>query len=234
MRVIGTILQASYRLRRHFWLGWSLARWIGGALFVLALLTLVIWRTPWYALLIGLVLLLYVVLLAWAGRRRYIHFEPDHDSKLLLGDAAPGTPLRPEEWVPTQASGWLTVEGKRQYYIDLEADFETVATREHIVLARVHPSRFLLVGTWPRHELGWWYAFFQPATIQGLEVGQLTIGREQRPAIRVVYAPDEKAKETILLSFDSPSALRRVWEDLTKDAPQASSRIRGEQNVRTT
>jgi len=90
-------------------------------------------------------------------------------------------PLRAEELVPVRVSGWCTVEGQDQYYMDLDAQFETVETREHIVLARVLPSQFLLVGRWSGSELGWWYIFFHPATIRRLDAGQLSFGRSHGP-----------------------------------------------------
>jgi hypothetical protein len=127
--------------------------------------------------------------------------------------------LRTEELIATRASGWFSVEGKDQYYVDIEADFETVGTREHIILGRVHPSRFLLLGRWPMDEQGWWYIFFRPDTIRELSVGHLCHGPRPRLALRVSYALDEEKQEDIFLTFDNASALRRVWDDLLQDAP---------------
>jgi hypothetical protein len=121
--------------------------------------------------------------------------------------------------VPCRASGQFAVEGQEQYYVDIEADFETVGTREHIVLGRLHPSHFLLIGRWPAWEIGWWYIFFQPAIIQELTVGHLACGAQSQLAMRIVHTPDEETQETLYLAFDKASTLRRVWDDLVKDAP---------------
>jgi hypothetical protein len=216
----GAILKLAYQLRRHLWLEWSLARWLGvlllgaalGSLFVQAL-------RPWAALAIGLFFLGYLVLLRWASRHRYIRYAP-----LSLEDVAPSDlsavrPLRVEELVPVRASGLFSVEGKEQYYVDLEADFETVGTREHIILGRVLPSKFLVVGHWSYGELGWWYIFVRPAMLRGLGVGLLYFGAEPLQTLRVVYAPEPEVEQTVYLTFQDDSALRRVWNDLLLDAP---------------
>ena len=96
--------------------------------------------------------------LTWAKRQGYLRFRPlsgdvaREPNPIPTGSALPSLGI--QEMVPARASGWFTVEGENQYYIDLEADFETVGTREHIVLARVHPSRYLLFGQWPKVATG--------------------------------------------------------------------------------
>lgn len=220
LTVIGVILQLAYRLRRHFWLGWSLARWLGLVLVVAGLVALLRWWSrPWLAVLLAGVFVVYAAVLAWASRCRYVRFEASPSPPPLLRDAPAAPPLRAEEMVPLRASGGFTVEGQDQYYVDLEADFETVGTREHIVLARVHASRFLLLGRWPAYELGWWYIFFQPSMIREMTVGRLYFGPQSHLALRVVYAPQEDVHETIHLTFASASRLQQVWADLLRDAP---------------
>jgi hypothetical protein len=216
---IGLILQAAYRLRRHFWLDWSLARWLGVLLFLAGLLALLRGRArPWYALLLAGLLLIYICLLIWAERQGYVRFRATENA----GSQPEAVPLLPEELVPVRASGWFSVEGKRQYYVDLEADFETVYTREHIVLARVHPSRFLLLGTWPEQELGWWYLFVQPAAIRQVRWGLLYYGATPQRALQVVYALNEETQQSAFLASDGDAVLHRVWADLLLDAPAAA------------
>jgi hypothetical protein len=111
------------------------------------------------------------------------------------------------------------VEGKEQHYVDLEADFETVGTREHIILGRVLPSKFLVVGHWSYVELGWWYIFMRPAMLRELGVGLLYFGAEPLEALRVVYAPQPEVEQTVYLTFEDDTALKRVWDDLLLDAP---------------
>jgi hypothetical protein len=55
--------------------------------------------------------------------------------------------------------------------------------------------------------------------IRTMDVGHLHFGRRPRLALRVVYAPDEETLQTIYLTFEDASTLRRVWDDLLRDAP---------------
>lgn len=217
MSLTGLVLQISYRLQRHIRFGWPLARWLGLVLLAVAGWSLLRWWPfAWQAaLLIGL-FLVYVVVLVWASRSGYVRFTPEHENPPGSPDAAP--PLRPEELVPVRASGWFTVEGQDQYFVDVEAGVETVETREHIVMGRIMPTRFLLLGRWPKRDTGWWYIFFHPATIQEIRPGRLTFGARSRQALRIVYAPDANTLQTIYLAFDDPVALNRVWADLMLDA----------------
>lgn len=228
MSIIGLILQLAYRLRRHFWLGWSLARWWGLLLVVVGLWAVIRWWPyPWPAVVPGGLLLALVAILAWAGRQGYVRFENTPAAQSLLQETPSPPPLRCQELVPIRASGWFTVEGEDQYYVDLEADFETVGTREHIVLGHVHPSRFLLFGRWPKHELCWWYIFFQPAMIQQMDVGHLHFGSRPHLALRVVHAPDGQTRQSVHFTFEDAVALRRVWDDLLLDVP-ASVAVSGD------
>jgi hypothetical protein len=218
------ILQFAYCLRRHFWLAWPLSRWLGLLLVAVVVWALIRWRPfPWMALIPAGFYLAYLLMLTWAQRQGYLRFEP------LTGEAGEGEhaalqtgsppPLGIQEMAPARASGWFTVEGKDQYYVDIEADFETVGTREHIVLGRVHPSRFLLFGQWPTYEMGWWYIFFEPGMIQDMRLGRLHFGAQPHLALRVLYAPNGETKEAAYLTFDDAVVLRRVWDDLMQDAP---------------
>ena len=208
MSLIGVIL----------WLEWPLSRWLGFLLVAGAAAALIrYWPQFWLAALLGTLFLGYGVLLTWITRRRHIHFEAAAKPEALFRDG--GDVLGKEELVPVRASGWFTVEGRDQFFMDIEADFETVGTREHIILGRVHPSRFLLLGRWPKHEQGWWYVFFQPDMIREIEVGHLHFGPRPHTAIQVVYALGEESEQAIYLSSDDAGALGRIWDDLLLDAP---------------
>ena len=221
MSLTGLVLQFSYRLQRHIRFGMPLARWLGLVLLVVAGWSLYRWWPfAWQAALLAGLFLGYVFVLAWAARSGYVRFTPGPKPGGSSGpERTPSElpPLRPEELVPVRASGWFTVEGLEQYFVDVEAGTETVETREHIVMGLIRPTRFLLLGRWPNRDTGWWYIFFTPSTIQEIRTGQLTTGVRSRPALRIVYAPDADRVQTIYLAFDDPVALRRVWDDLLLD-----------------
>jgi hypothetical protein len=216
----GIILRWAFLLRHHLWAGWPLSRWVGLLLVASTLAALIHWWPQfWPAVLLAGLYLLYILVLAWAARQQYIGFKAAISAEALLSDAPCAPPLRVEELVPLRATGRFSVEGKERYYADLEADFESVGTREHIILGRVHPSSFLLVGHWPWEDVGWWYIFFTPAMIREMKVGHLCFGPRPRLTLQVVYAPDDDIEETVYLTFGDEGAMRRVWEDLARDAP---------------
>ena len=222
MSLTGLVLQFVYRLQRHIRFSQPLARWLGLVLLVVAGWSVYRWWPfGWQvALLIGL-FLGYVVVLIWAARCGYVRFRPGPDPDAPTDPPRalePVRPLRPEELVPVRASGWFTVEGQDQYFVGVEAAVETMATREHIVMGQIRPTRFLLLGRWPKRDTGWWYIFFQPSAIREIRAGRLIFGARPRQALRIVHAPDADTVQTIYLAFDDPVALRRVWEDLVIDA----------------
>lgn len=221
---IGLILRLAYRLRRHLLFGWSLARW-GGVLLVFVGIAALFywWSSPWPVVSVGVVLLAYVLVLAWATRKGFLHFRPLAEEEARIRGLPPSRPLRPEELVPIRASGHFVVEDLAQYFIDLEADFETVETREHIVLARKYATRLLWLARWPGYEVGWWYIFFQPYMIREMAVGHLYVGYHPELALRVVCAPDEETEQVVYLAFADAPALRRVWDDLSLDAGSAAA-----------
>jgi hypothetical protein len=89
-------------------------------------------------------------------------------------------------------------------------------TREHIVMARMLDVHFL-VGA-PKDDAGWWYIFFKPHTIRGIEVGEIHFGLRTRPAIKLGYSTVERKVEPVYLSFDDPLQMQQVLEDLRRDA----------------
>jgi hypothetical protein len=223
LSAVGLILRFLYRLHRHLLLGWSLARWLGLLLAAAVVVTLFpLSAITWHTIPVAGILMAYVAALFWADRLGFVHFRASADAQHLILEAPAAAPLLPEERVAVQASGWFTVEGRDQYWVSLHGDFESVPSREHIVLACVHPSRYLLLGTWPDYELGWWYIFFQPATICQIYAGYLHFGPRPRLALRIVYASNHDTQQTIYLASDA-TALRRIWEDLIRDAPPAAN-----------
>ncbi len=213
----GIVLQIAYRLRRHFWGAWSMGRWLGALLLLAVAGVLLGSRMENWPLTaaLGILFLAYTATVIWARQRRYILFRPE----TLLGDLPPPAGLDMAGLIPVRASGWFTVEGKRQYFVDLDAGYQTVPSRDHIVLARVYPSRFLLLGRWREQEIGWWYIFFEPAAVRQMQTGHLDFGARPRLTIQLTYGPDVKTIETIYLTFDNLTALKQVWADLAVDTP---------------
>lgn len=137
----------------------------------------------------------------------------DADAILPKSEQVEHTPSS-KELIPVRASGWFTVEGKEQYLVDIEADLRATGSAERIIVGRVHPSRFLLLGRWPRGELGWWYLFLKPEAIREMQVGYLNFGLRARASLRLVCDSDkEGVRQAFISSTDAP-VIKRVWDSL--------------------
>jgi hypothetical protein len=215
---LGLVLKGSYRLSRLRLWGQPLNRW----LFFLALIGIpavtvdLVESGPVADAVVILACLSLMLALLWAGRTRYLIFRrAEHPSSLT----ADGPQLAPEEKVPVWASGHFEVSGMRRYFVEARAYFETVDTREHIVIAWIPLWSLLGLAASLREEVGLWYVFFMPSTIQEIEVGEVYFGLRSRPALKVVYQPESGSRETVYLSFDHPKQREVVLADLRRGAP---------------
>jgi len=216
---LGLILKISYRLSRLQIWGQPLNRWLFflSLLGILAVAVDLIESGPVADGLVILAGLGLMLALLWAWRARYLIFrKAEHSSSSALAD---GPQLAPEEKVPVRASGHFEVSDMRRYFVEAQAYFETVETREHIIIAWTPLWSFLGLADSPREEVGLWYAFFMPATIQEIEVGKVYFGLQPRLALKVVYQSESGSRETVYLSFDDPEQRELVLADLRRDAP---------------
>jgi hypothetical protein len=218
LNLLGALLKLAYCLRRHLWGAWSLAHWLGLLLAAAAIVVVVrSWPSFGAAFFLGALLVAWLVFLRWADRKGYVHYRVESNADVLLSEAPPRPPMRPEKLVPVQASGWFTVEGNDQYLVDVEADMKITGLGERIVMGRLHPSRFLLLGRWPSYELGWWYIFFFPAHVQEISVGHISFGLRSRVALRLVYGLEGEPRQTIYLTSNEAWVLRLVRDDLQRE-----------------
>ncbi len=217
MALLGLILKVSYRLYRLRLGGQPLNRW----LFFLALLGIpavaldLVESGPVADTVIILACLGLMLALLWAGRTRYLIFRKAENPSLAMDVPQ----LAPEERVPVRASGHFEVSGMRRHFVEAQAYFETVDTREHIIIAWTPCWSFLGLAASPRHEVGLWYVFFMPATIKEIEVGKVYFGLRPRLALKVVYQSESGSREMAYLSFDHHEQREIVLADLRRDAP---------------
>ena len=214
MSLIGMILKLSYQLSRHR-IGPLRLNLVP---LVLALASGLIWwkvggLTGEQAILIIVLCLILVLVTLLAKRQGFIIFRRSEGE---LPPSSDRPELAPDEKAAVRATGLFEVRGERRYFVEATADFATMETREHIVMARMLDSRFL-VGA-PKQDAGWWYIFFKPHTIRGIEVGEVCFGLRARPAIKLGYRTSEGKIEPVYLSFDDPLQMQRVSEDLRRDA----------------
>jgi hypothetical protein len=229
------ILEIAYRLRQHRLGGWALDRWAvtlaWGAGAVILLLWLLRgrpaqsfghWVVPALLALAGLML---VIVRTAAGSRSYVVFAPGPGAAPPQAEA-----LHPSDKQAVRATGMFDVEGRSGFFADLTAYWRTFASREHAVMAIAHGSRFLGVGSRPAEDVGMWYAFFRPETIEAITPGMLAFGARRGPALRIAYRytrpptddgrrrANPKTMRTILyLMCEDEGARSRIWADLLAD-----------------
>lgn len=217
MSIVGFILKTSYQLSRHR-LGPLRLNFVP---LLLALSSGLIWRVGGLsgeqaALIIVLCLILILVTLL-AKRQGFIVFR---QGRREFSPYLNRPELFPDEKVAVRATGLFEVRDKQRYLVEATADFATMETREHIVMARMLDSRFL-VGA-PKDDVGWWYIFFMPLMIREIELGEVHFGLRTRPAIKLEYRTAEGKVEPVYLSFDNPLQMQRVWDDLRRGANLAT------------
>ena len=129
--------------------------------------------------------------------------------------------LGPNDKVLLRASGVFAVEGDEKRFTDLIAYYRTFDTREHAIMARHTPSRFLGLGRSKSETLGMWYIFFMPENLNSVTPGRLYFGGTPNPALRLDYVrinPKGKAKISVAyLSFETKRSMEQVMADLLLD-----------------
>jgi hypothetical protein len=153
----------------------------------------------------------------WARRKGYLIFE----STPLDQVSEPQSPIKLDEQVVGWAFGPFAVGAKQKYLINVAAQLSYVRTREHIVMARVEKTRFLLLASSANGDAGWWYTFFMPDRVKRVETGYIWCGIKVRPGLALSYQtremPDQKV--TIYLTFADVDRVQRVVADLRIDVP---------------
>jgi hypothetical protein len=215
-----------YKLAHHRLLGLSLRNWLW-ALVVLPPLAAWIGRLAWtWGILLPILGAALLVGAAGARRKQYVVFAPDRS---VSGDVekpeqtgVPGSTVQLEVDEPLRcwASGRLGVEDKARALAGERASISFVHTREHVVMAQVRRTRFLLVAPVSGAEIGYWYAFFHPHTLEEIQRGTLYNGLAVRPALKLGY-PSEGGEQRVqlYLGFEDEGARQRLLDDLRMDAP---------------
>jgi len=213
MSMRGQLLRLSYRLDHHYGGALSVGRWIvliGAGTVLIGLLPRVRFG-PALMVPAGVIALLTLALLIWGRASHYYHFVPSGPASR----PAEPTPLRGLDHIQVRATGKFAVEGREQFFADVQAIYHTFETREHAVMAFVPITRFLLGGSRTEHK-GMWHIFWKPTQILSIQTGVLEHGRQARPAACVVYR-GEKKPETACLVFDTEQEMQKAAADLWYD-----------------
>ena len=218
-RLIGHLYRLLYLLDNTFFFEVRMRTWVNWVFVMLAVLAL-LFGVPGRFIVAGVFLALILLLSLGsrvARRRYYIHFtsetpEPPED---------PPPPLWPQDKLLHHASGHFEVEGKEADWTRIIAYYRTFETREHAIMARLTPVRFLRIGEFPPQQLGMWYRFITPENLLDATPGRIYFGGRVEPGLRLRYRRfDEKGKaheDTLFLHFDSEEDRARVLADLLLD-----------------
>jgi hypothetical protein len=216
MRLLGLFLHLSYRLSRHRVMGVRMDLLGLGACLVAALACFQAKPWSWAVLILALVLGL-SALVALAQRNGYVLFRSDPETT----PKRPPTPPPPDSELPVRATGHFTIRDQVCYLVEHRAILTTPRSREHILMAHLRRSRFLLVGQSHASNWGWWYQFIRPEALIRVELGVIAHGWQPRTALRVSYqTTDSKGNERTagtILSFDDEQARALAWADLTRE-----------------
>ncbi|HHH42118.1 MAG TPA: hypothetical protein ENK56_08960 [Chloroflexi bacterium] len=215
--LVGGVLALNYRLQRHWVAGFRMDR-LGVAFWLLVALVAHLahrWGdglgAGWSVLALALALtgLASNLVARWMG---YLWFRPRPQA--LDG---PPQPVPPDSRHPARASGTFITDHRKRYEVEVPAFYTTVPNRLHIVMARLEPRRFLLLGSPDPEAWGWWYIFIEPKALQAVRPGRLYHGLRPRPALEVRFQDKEGRPQVAYLSFDDEEGWRRVWADLVYD-----------------
>lgn len=213
MSSLGMLLWLGYRLNRHKVGPLPLS---GLALVAGALAWVGAWR-GWLSLLqatvISLICWALVGIGLWARGQGYLRFRAEEASPPLDVSA----PL-PDERVPVRASGRFSVMHKSRHFIDTQAALSAMDSGEHVIMACIPRSRFLLLGQWPPEEVGWWYIFLSPQSLRTITPGQLLFGPHARPGLEIRYRSEGGAEQRVHLAFTSQEQRARAWAGLRQVA----------------
>ncbi|HEY51990.1 MAG TPA: hypothetical protein G4N94_00860 [Caldilineae bacterium] len=212
----GRYFRLLHNLHNHIWGDLPLSVWL---LFLLAVLAILFYfgvlpgDVALAALMIALILLL-LMSNWWAKRRFYVLFVALEPAAKPTSPAA----LKPQDKVLVRATGEFSVGGKTKRFTDLLAYYRTFETREHAIMARKTPSRFLMLGRSRPEHLGMWYIFIMPEHLRAVTPGRLYFGAVPNPALRLDYVRftnKGKARSAVAyLSFETEKSMQQVLADL--------------------
>jgi len=220
MQAYSWLLYLGYKLETHYLFDVSLRDWLWVLLAAppaIAALRYLSWSVAVPLSLLAASLLIETF---WAKRKGFFVFRR---APVSTGDPS-HPPLQADEAVACRTCGTFAVGGKHRYLVNEEALLSYVRTREHILIAVVKRTRFLLLARSQRKEEGCWYVFFMPDRVRHVTEGYLACGRRTRPGLALDYQSEDQPDRvaTVYVAFDDPHSLARAIADLHVDVPESA------------
>lgn len=221
-KIAGIWYALSYKLGTHYLGGISLHNWLWGVVVILLTLA-VVGRVSWWWAVAGVL----VSLALWGGgelarHRRFVHFVPGS----LELEGVTQQPIVVDEHVPVRASGEFAVGDGKRLMLNEPAIYTFVRTREHVLMVHLKRTRFLLFARSNPSEVGWWYAFFKPEHLIGVQSGRIADGLRAYPCLALTWQAEpggvskqDGVTETVYIGSENPNTLARILDDLRRDTP---------------
>jgi hypothetical protein len=213
--LFGLWLRLSYEAHYHYLFRISLRSWLWTVV-LFPLGAAAIGRMSWsLAIAVSALALLLWFLSEGARYRGYVVFAPGLEG--AISSSTP--PLAVDEPLACRASGTFAVGRNERAMLNEPARVFYVRTREHVVQVRLQPSRFLLLAPSLPGEEGYWYAFFQPSSVEQVQAGHVRRGFRWDPALAIAYRSQENGgqRQTLYLAFSDLASLQRVLAELRVD-----------------
>ncbi len=205
----------SYKLENHYLAQISLRNWLWAWVIVPAVLAAFRRLSWWYVIPFSA-----VGVGAWIGtqvarQKGYLRFVPGP-----LNPGADGKPIVVDEKVTVRVCGDFAVGDGKRYMLNEKAFYTFVKTREHVLMAHLERTRFMLLGRSRQIEAGWWYVFFKPAHVVAVQTGHIADGLKAHPALALTLHLDGNAlPATVYLVGEETGTLGRILDDLKRDVP---------------
>ncbi len=180
----------------------------------------------WGALVWGGVLAGCWLMLLRQRRTDFTHFVPS------VMPALAANLLKSNQKVAVYVTGEFNVQGKRRRFTWLPGFYRTFGTREHALIGQVNERQLLWIANWPEQEVGLWYMFIEPQSIQRIQVGELHFAGTPRPAIAIDYQlslpskreedPPQLVAQKVYIVAEVAAELPAILADLIFDAPRVA------------
>lgn len=219
-KIVDIWYMLSYKLENHYLVQISLHNWLWALVIVPSVLAAFRRLSWWYVIPLSAIGIGMWIGTQVARQKGYMHFV----SGSLDLDTTWESPIVVDEKVAVWVCGNFAVGEGTRLMLNEPAFYTFVKTREHILMAHLKRTRFLLLARSRQIEAGWWYVFFKPEHVVAVQTGHVASGFKSHPALALTLRPNENASTaTVYVVCEKTGTLKRILDDLKRDQVHAAS-----------